>query len=1001
MTPSYAGNLVHIAVEHIDGQSCVVSDYLLCLYIINCLLLRIVGDEVAREMSSEMDRDQVWVGRHCDTLIDVSPQSDVNVDGRQPEPEEETTSGHVLNGRSPTPSTGECLPALTTTTNAVSTYLPELKKDRWSPEVASRRGSWESAASECVSDAWSSASPVPGLDDNNRMESLDGEENCTQPRLTDARTIIVVSDSSLTPPPRPTLMSTSAAQKGSVLPVGPATASTVSATDESVVRKLESFVESMNARRCARSTTIAWNDASTASSTSGLGRQSFPVCRPLPALNGLRGSGSSGVLLPFYVPFKTSSDMVEHPLDLSSKTQPAGSTSTKMKSTVALVQPDDKVSEVDDDGVSSLESLQKQFGENSAMLDRIGVRRHAVSGGVAQLACIGGGRIHGPGSPLNGVGLYGPALNEPCVPQSCRPVPVPHADGPAAANRCAQASHDAARSVPADRRSSRRLVRGQEAWMNGVSGRQRRSSVLRCLECNMSFWSLPELTLHMIKTAHYANIVRTSVVPAGLTPPEMTSSPTMTSSCSPADSDSSRESDVDNDNYFYQLAARCSDFRLAKPPAKRQHESTPNGDDCSKMSKIWQPDCPLSASVHPSSAVDRQAFRTTTSPYGRITPISGDIDERRPSVPEHDRAVTSSKSPPEQRGGAAALFSRSPGRSDDASDDGGVTRQPALTAMEDFISRSICELDRGKRRPSVLPLPPPRPPAPPPPNGLPPPMTVADLMFPLFPLAQFFPEQFLIASRAFNFLPLMQSMARLYGGLDVPPGAPVEFSALKAATGDDFDATRRRPAGQRTSADVVWRNSDRREDSSSKCHRVDGGGAADTKSRSRDRHDVGESLRPTSNSDGLHRSLPRDVDDHQKLSPTSSDVTGGGDGLPSTALDSLRGFVYGDRKRSEHAPTERRCPKEQRREGNLPRSVGGSTGQDDEAPVRRRPRQSPSSSSDEEAGRGVPSPAAAVPDSAPEAAAACGGGGGNARTSEYDSRFDKYYRLARELAGQL
>jgi len=151
---------------------------------------------------------------------------------------------------------------------------------------------------------------------------------------------------------------------------------------------------------------------------------------------------------------------------------------------VCVVQIDDAETEAaaaSDDAVSSLESLQKQFGENSAMLERIGVRRHQAlsAGGVAALP---GQRIPGASSPLNGgVGLYGPALNEPCVP---RPVPE---GGP----RCPPPAPAAMEATAVDRRAARRLVRGQDAWMNGATGRQRRSSVLRCLEVDFSKFLLP------------------------------------------------------------------------------------------------------------------------------------------------------------------------------------------------------------------------------------------------------------------------------------------------------------------------------------------------------------------------------------------------------------------------------------------------------------------------------------------------------------------------------
>ena len=921
-------------------------------------------------MSTEVDRDRRWLGIHCDTLVDMSPQRDVNTDEHLPSSEEETTSGCDLNCRSPTPPIIECVGPLASAPSGSTAFLPEVK-DRWSPGEASHRGSLGSVASDGMSDAWSPVASVPGLDDNG-TEVQDGKRDRRQPEAADSRAIIVVSDSSPTPPP-PNLIATSEPQIVAVL--SPPRSVAVSAFDDSVVRKLESFVESMNVRRCTKPSTITWTDSVT-SSTSGLGRQSFPVCRPL---NGLRGSSGSGVLLPFYVPFKTS-DALEHPLDLSSKTNPLGRTSTvRMESAAAFVQAADEPAEVGDDGVSSLESLQKQFGENSAMLERIGVRRqHAVSV-VAPLAGIGA-QMHGATSPLNGVGLYGPALNEPCVQPSCRPVSVPHPDGSSADGRCLPTTFVASRSLPTDRRSARRLVRGQDAWMNGVNGRQRRSSVLRCLECNMSFWSLPELTLHMIQTAHYANIVRSSVV-QGPTP-ETASSPNMTSSCSPVDSDSSRESDVDNEHYFEQDTGGSSDFQSAKS-AKRQRESSPSGDGCSKTSKIWRPDCSLPVG-HRSANVDRPIFDTTSSDNS-ATPAYQDVDNRHLSGLEHDRAVTSSKSP-EDRGCAAPLYDRSPGRSE-TSDDGNSTRQPALTAMEDFISRSICELDRGKRRPAMSLLPPPTtaPCPPPPPNGVPSTMTVADLMFPLFPLAQFFPEQFLLASRAFNFLPLVQSMARLYGdrftGLDVPLGAPAEFPAHKTV-GDDFEATRR-PSRQRTPADVGKGSSDRKRDIL-KCQRINGG-----RSETKDRQDNGP-LCQTSNNTFL--GPRRDVDGRPKLSPTSSAVTVS-DSLPSTALDSLRGFVYGDRQRSEQARADRKYFKEQS-DGHLS-NPGGSTVQHVDDAARRRPRKSPSVSSGADSFPTASSPAADVTDSATAVF------GATEHTGDYDSRFDKYYRLARELAGQL
>ncbi|CAH1779249.1 unnamed protein product [Owenia fusiformis] len=52
-----------------------------------------------------------------------------------------------------------------------------------------------------------------------------------------------------------------------------------------------------------------------------------------------------------------------------------------------------------------------------------------------------------------------------------------------------------------------KLVRGQDMWLN--HGSEQTRQILRCMKCGESFKSLPELTVHMMQTGHYANIVST------------------------------------------------------------------------------------------------------------------------------------------------------------------------------------------------------------------------------------------------------------------------------------------------------------------------------------------------------------------------------------------------------------------------------------------------------------------------------------------------------------
>ncbi|KAK4475839.1 hypothetical protein MN116_001090 [Schistosoma mekongi] len=50
-----------------------------------------------------------------------------------------------------------------------------------------------------------------------------------------------------------------------------------------------------------------------------------------------------------------------------------------------------------------------------------------------------------------------------------------------------------------------KLVRGQDMWINSETEQTR--EILRCMRCHQSFRSLPELTMHMMKTNHYSEIV--------------------------------------------------------------------------------------------------------------------------------------------------------------------------------------------------------------------------------------------------------------------------------------------------------------------------------------------------------------------------------------------------------------------------------------------------------------------------------------------------------------
>ena len=68
-----------------------------------------------------------------------------------------------------------------------------------------------------------------------------------------------------------------------------------------------------------------------------------------------------------------------------------------------------------------------------------------------------------------------------------------------------ESGHPAANNKPIIQAEYPKLVRGQDMWLN--QGSEQTRQILRCMQCGESFKSLPELTVHMIQTKHYTNIV--------------------------------------------------------------------------------------------------------------------------------------------------------------------------------------------------------------------------------------------------------------------------------------------------------------------------------------------------------------------------------------------------------------------------------------------------------------------------------------------------------------
>ena len=79
-----------------------------------------------------------------------------------------------------------------------------------------------------------------------------------------------------------------------------------------------------------------------------------------------------------------------------------------------------------------------------------------------------------------------------------------------------ETGHPASKTKNATTAEYPKLVRGQDMWLN--QGSEQTKQILRCMQCGESFKSLPELTVHMINTKHYTNIVGSEATPSKLKP---------------------------------------------------------------------------------------------------------------------------------------------------------------------------------------------------------------------------------------------------------------------------------------------------------------------------------------------------------------------------------------------------------------------------------------------------------------------------------------------------
>ena len=198
---------------------------------------------------------------------------------------------------------------------------------------------------------------------------------------------------------------------------------------------------------------------------------------------------------------------------------------------------------------SSLLQLQEKFGTNSTIFDRIGARtsnHHGPSYGqtffssyhAMQFDQMKNGRLSPVHSAVarkqtNRISsklVFCDASNEGlsrCSSKNSSPSPKLKPD--AASLRCScndvfeslyqlaahmqSTGHCVQKNTIEDslRGDCTRTVRGQDLWLNHYS-RDQAQRILSCMECSHSFSSLPELTIHMIQSGHYMNLIRPDIV---------------------------------------------------------------------------------------------------------------------------------------------------------------------------------------------------------------------------------------------------------------------------------------------------------------------------------------------------------------------------------------------------------------------------------------------------------------------------------------------------------
>jgi len=153
--------------------------------------------------------------------------------------------------------------------------------------------------------------------------------------------------------------------------------------------------------------------------------------------------------------------------------------------------------EVKPNAANSLACLERDFGEHSAIFTRLGSSHDRQRQAVAAVTTRGGRRGRNAAMPA-----LMPAAHILAGARSCPPgtITEPHAE-----------LHPQRSSISSSQpplTSGRTGIVGSKLdTRHPMTSMTTAAAVLRCLQCGRTFFSLPELTLHMIQSAHYANLI--------------------------------------------------------------------------------------------------------------------------------------------------------------------------------------------------------------------------------------------------------------------------------------------------------------------------------------------------------------------------------------------------------------------------------------------------------------------------------------------------------------